>query len=433
MPTLTTADAFLSVSLYFASAALHLYRLPFPDCVVFDETHFGSFIHDYLSRSFFLDIHPPLPKLIYLACALLSHYDSSLDFSGGPYANEWYIQFRILNALLSSFCAPLLFLVLRNCSISETASVCAALVFLCETCFLPQQRFILTDGILHFCVLFHLLVLSIDFVNPLWIGISAGLACSCKFTALPLIPFTVCVLRFRVYRILSVLISAFLFFVFMNWVHLQILVRPTAEGRQLLEKGLHTRLFENRSAAGVVRGSLEINFAMIDITVKNRRFHPYQSEASSWPLLTGIWVGLWEAEDRSAEVKCLGNPFCFGFVFLALLGSVWNSKATVVGLAWVGYILTYAPFLFVGRAKFLYHYQVPLLFGFLALGAAIDRFSSTRWAVVGCALFGFLYWAPFVYGYEVKERKSRIWNPVWATGGTRHRTLVHEFFGVWIE
>jgi hypothetical protein len=45
-------------------------------------------------------------------------------------------------------------------------------------------------------VLFHLLLLSIPSTRPLFLGLSLALACACKFTALSLIPFTACVLRF---------------------------------------------------------------------------------------------------------------------------------------------------------------------------------------------------------------------------------------------
>jgi dolichyl-phosphate-mannose--protein O-mannosyl transferase len=110
-----------------------------------------------------------------------------------------------------------------------------------------------------------------------------------------------------------------------------------------------------------------------------------------------------------------------------------RSHLSVVSIAPIGWACSYLPFFFVTRTMFLYHYQIPLLFGFLSLGSALHmlgrlgRFCS--FVVLGFCAFGFMYWSPFVYALPVENRARLIWNQNWADGGDRHRTLVKEFFG----
>jgi dolichyl-phosphate-mannose--protein O-mannosyl transferase len=423
----------MGTALYFISAAVRLHRISFPECVVFDEMHFGGFINSYQSHDFFLDIHPPFGKFIYLLCAHLSQYNGTSDFSGGPYQSDFYIQFRMTNALLSAFCIPLFFFILRNSSFSMQSSLCAALCFLSEISFLPQHRFILLDGILHFCVLSHLLLLSVPFVHPICLGLSLGASCGTKLTALSLVPFTALILTARgALHLIVSLVTALVFFFLLSLIHLLLLDRPTMEARSLLSPRLYGQLFVNRSFVRAAEASIGINFVMHRINMKNRQFHPFQSDPLSWPLLTGIWVGLWQSFDKTVEINCMGNLFCFISVLISLF-VLSPLQQTPVGLALIGWLFSYLPFFLVSRTKFLYHYQVPLLFGFLRLGAVFERFPKCR-ALVTCAcLFGFWYWSPFAYGTRMEHRASRLWNPVWSTGGARHRSLVHAFFGVWID
>ena len=44
-----------------------LYKIHFPAYVCWDETHFGKMSGYYINGTFFLDVHPPLGKLI-IAC-----------------------------------------------------------------------------------------------------------------------------------------------------------------------------------------------------------------------------------------------------------------------------------------------------------------------------------------------------------------------------
>lgn len=46
----------------------------------FDEVHFGKFAARYIKTRYFVDVHPPLAKLLITAAAFFSGFDGEFDF-----------------------------------------------------------------------------------------------------------------------------------------------------------------------------------------------------------------------------------------------------------------------------------------------------------------------------------------------------------------
>jgi hypothetical protein len=46
----------------------------------FDEVHFGGFASKYIRRRFFMDVHPPLAKLLITLSAWIGGFDGVFDF-----------------------------------------------------------------------------------------------------------------------------------------------------------------------------------------------------------------------------------------------------------------------------------------------------------------------------------------------------------------
>lgn len=46
----------------------------------FDEVHFGGFAAKYIRRRYFMDVHPPLAKLLVTLSAWLGRFDGKFDF-----------------------------------------------------------------------------------------------------------------------------------------------------------------------------------------------------------------------------------------------------------------------------------------------------------------------------------------------------------------
>ena len=46
----------------------------------FDEVHFGGFAAKYIRQKFFMDVHPPLAKLLITLAAFIGGFDGEFDF-----------------------------------------------------------------------------------------------------------------------------------------------------------------------------------------------------------------------------------------------------------------------------------------------------------------------------------------------------------------
>eukprot|EP00833_Pecoramyces_ruminatium_P005542 jgi/Orpsp1_1/1179574/evm.model.c7180000069913.1 len=127
-------------------------RLPYihnPRQVVFDEVHFGGFANKYLSRKFFMDVHPPLAKLLITYVSQVFMYNGSFPFKnigddipkGVP-----YVQMRMFNALLGVALVPISFYTIRALGFSPITAFVTGILVTCENSLATQSRLILLDA-----------------------------------------------------------------------------------------------------------------------------------------------------------------------------------------------------------------------------------------------------------------------------------------------
>ncbi|KAJ2891679.1 dolichyl-phosphate-mannose-protein mannosyltransferase, partial [Coemansia aciculifera] len=84
--------------------------------VVWDETHLGRFSSRYTTHTFYLDVHPPLGKL--LLTQLFHTFSSnssalaSFDFASGSTYPEAvpYVGVRVVQAILGALLTPVTFM-----------------------------------------------------------------------------------------------------------------------------------------------------------------------------------------------------------------------------------------------------------------------------------------------------------------------------------
>ncbi|KAF5387407.1 hypothetical protein D9757_007803 [Collybiopsis confluens] len=174
---LTSGEVKLLVGLVLVAAAVRLYKISRPNSVVFDEVHFGKFASRYIKTQYFVDVHPPLAKLLITLAAFLFGYDGHFDFKdiGKVYEHVPYVAMSMVPALLGVATVPLAYLTLRALDCRATTSLLAALFITFENGLVTQSRHILLDSPLIFFT---------SLSTFAWVYLSAlssavnGLACS---------------------------------------------------------------------------------------------------------------------------------------------------------------------------------------------------------------------------------------------------------------
>ncbi|CRG82950.1 dolichyl-phosphate-mannose-proteinmannosyltransferase [Talaromyces islandicus] len=136
------------------AAAVRLFRIYQPSSVVFDEVHFGGFATKYIKGRFFMDVHPPLAKLLITLAGWLAGFDGNFDFKdiGMDYIEPGvpYVAMRLLPAVLGVLTIPLMFLTLKATGCRTSTSVLGALLVTFDNALTTQSRFILLDSPLIF-------------------------------------------------------------------------------------------------------------------------------------------------------------------------------------------------------------------------------------------------------------------------------------------
>ncbi|KAI1297036.1 hypothetical protein EDD11_007246 [Mortierella claussenii] len=182
------------------SLIVRLWRIGYPTSVVFDEVHFGGFASKYIKGRFFMDVHPPLAKMLIALTGWLFGLDPSFDFKeiGLDYLAPKvpYVAMRMLCGLMGVAVVPMAFYTIKNSGHSLHASILAAILVLFENSIVTQSRLILLDSPLIFFTAFTVLAWT-NFHNQrkypfsdgwlVWLfmtGLGLGLAGSVKWVGL---------------------------------------------------------------------------------------------------------------------------------------------------------------------------------------------------------------------------------------------------------
>ena len=129
---------------------VRLFRIYQPSSVVFDEVHFGGFASKYIKGRFFMDVHPPLAKLLITLAGWVAGFDGDFDFKdiGKDYLEPGvpYVAMRLLPAICGVLTVPTMYLCLKasGCK-SFTAAMGAGLVIF-ENGLVANSRLILLDS-----------------------------------------------------------------------------------------------------------------------------------------------------------------------------------------------------------------------------------------------------------------------------------------------
>lgn len=129
---------------------VRVFRIYQPTQVVFDEVHFGGFASKYIKGKFFMDVHPPLAKLLLTLAGWLAGFDGEFDFKdiGKDYLEPGvpYVAMRMLPAIFGVMTVSAMFLALKVAGCRTFTATMGSLLVVFENGLLTQSRLILLDS-----------------------------------------------------------------------------------------------------------------------------------------------------------------------------------------------------------------------------------------------------------------------------------------------
>lgn len=149
-----TEYAFLG-ALLVGSVFVRLNNLEHPKSVVFDEVHFGGYAKKYILGTFFMDVHPPLAKMLFAAVGLLGGFTGDFDFAniGDAFPKTVpYVLMRAFPAVLGVATVFLCYLTLRSSGVRPAVAFLTASCLLVENSYVTISRYILLDAPLLFFI-----------------------------------------------------------------------------------------------------------------------------------------------------------------------------------------------------------------------------------------------------------------------------------------
>ncbi|RUS19622.1 Dolichyl-phosphate-mannose-protein mannosyltransferase-domain-containing protein [Endogone sp. FLAS-F59071] len=166
----------------------------------FDEVHFGGFASKYIRGKFFMDVHPPLAKMLIALAAKLAGFNGQFDFKeiGMDYIEPKvpYISMRFLTGVMGVLVVPTGYLTIRAAGHSIASAVVAAFLLTFENGLITNNRLILLDSpLLFFTAATGLMWMNFHnqqnkpfrFWWWVWLtmtGVGLGLTVSCKWVGL---------------------------------------------------------------------------------------------------------------------------------------------------------------------------------------------------------------------------------------------------------
>jgi dolichyl-phosphate-mannose--protein O-mannosyl transferase len=356
------------------AAILRFIHLPHPHEIVFDETYFANFAHNYLTHTKFFDAEPPLGKFLIAGGEWLFGYNS--------------FGWRVIPALFGTAIIPLMYLLAKRIFGGVVLPTLAATLAVLDGMLLVESRTAVLDG---FVVFFNLLTYLLFFCSLqaktrkrsiAWLaatGIVLGLGLSLKWITLAFLGPAVILLlvlswsKYPQVRKFFKVRSAKAMFDTVG-----------AKSRNLLPWYAYVGLlgivpalvYYPIFAAHLPFDSTGQGFIELHKTIYNyhhnlKAVHPYGSQWYTWPLelrpvayyfkvVGGQWQG----------IVALGNPVIWWSGAAAAVFSIWRfigKRDLALGFLLLAIAAHYGPWTMIGRVLFLYHYLGALPFVMLTL------------------------------------------------------------------
>lgn len=418
------------------SALLHLRNLSSPSQPVFDEAYFSTFAAKNALHEPYLDIHPPLGKLL-LSLPLLFYDAESIgdadfvkihrsatssqlvtDYEPADYKNFPYVDLRLVSVFFGLVFLSAFFLFVRETA-GDNVALLTIFFAVFENALLLQTRLILMDGIYLGLGFLGLYFFFRKKTAPLIGGLLWGLALSVKLSALVIMgPLLIlwAITNDAEKKNVGKNIFKFVFTgaitLILAWFLLNALLFPLVG---------NVTLFNNLFSTGAGLSfwtPIQIFAKEVGVSVMGYMgggTNPMMSPWYFWPFMMGVIHYL-----PVRNIVLIGNSFVWYLSTLAVIAAMIkfvragikrigvNERMKPALLLLGGYILSLVPFFtIIRRATFLYHYFPALAFAIALAAFLIIKFIENKSTAIKIAVLtpviiltivGFIISAPYTYG-----------------------------------
>lgn len=447
------------------SFALHFYGLSRFNFLVFDETAYVRFGHNYLNGLAVFDVHPPLGKLLIAAGMwfgdLMGYTGDPTNLFSGAERAPW--AYRCVAALFGSSLAVLLAgITLQLFHRWRMALLSGFLALLCGI-FLVEARyalinvFMVTFGLLgHWLWLCGLSARTPIRRHLLWLlsGLALGCCVSVKWSGLSFLGVvwaitllgwlgqsrTVTPTRFSGMRWLALLlyfvVAPTLLYVAQWTPHLLVSGKTLSQEHSEMLR-YHQSVKDDKSEHPYCSRWTSWPFMLrpISLLYETQSEHPTESATGAAPVPGQAPVKVRAVHEiinpllawyACMAVLWVGAAFAFKWERLALSGKLEPDQLSdlwTLGYVLLGFLSGWLPWAMVGRCQFLYLYMPSLAFAMVASAWTLDYLLThplrvMRWTGYGTVLGlsgSFLFFLPIYLGWPISQEAfySRMWLASW--------------------
>ncbi|KAF0455705.1 glycosyltransferase family 39 protein [Gigaspora margarita] len=136
-------DIYNLLGLVIVSFFVRLYNIDYPESIVFEESHFGKSVSQYIKRSFFLDYDPPLVRLLFAFVGFLFGIDNDWDEEIYNELGIPYVALRFMSGIMGVLIIPIAYLTIKSAGFSRIAAFLVSSLLIFENGLITQGRLIL--------------------------------------------------------------------------------------------------------------------------------------------------------------------------------------------------------------------------------------------------------------------------------------------------
>lgn len=372
------------ITLTLIALFFRLWRLKYPQEIVFDETYYANFAHQYLLQTSFLDAHPPLGKIIIAIGIKIFGFNS--------------FGWRIMPAIFGALIIPLTYLVAQKIFKNKPAALLSAVLVTFDGLFLVESRNALIMGLMPVFILagYYFGLSYAENKKTLYIiltGLMFGLSFCVQWLSLP---FWAILFVFLIIKKAKI-----------SWQFiLSYFILPVVMYFLIFYFDCHNSSYKN-----LWQYFLKWNIDTFNFHSGVKETHPYASRWWSWMYLARpVWFYYQNMNDKILGIIALGNPLIWWPAIPVFLYSIYctiKNRYLPLVIPIISFLFYYLSWMAISRLQFQYYTFLALPFYFMILAffwqKIWQKYPWLGWLYLILIIATFVFFYPVLTAYPISQ------------------------------